>query len=98
MSNKIGGKIVVTTPRTMRAAHITAFRHPLQLAEVPVAAPRANAAVVRVEANGVCAAHAVQLMSYVGARQCIGGGRERSSRMSAGQQTADDKENRDGSK
>jgi D-arabinose 1-dehydrogenase-like Zn-dependent alcohol dehydrogenase len=54
MSNDIAGKVVVTTPRTMRAAQITAFRRPLQVSEVPVAAPRADGAVVRVEASGVC--------------------------------------------
>lgn len=54
MSNDIAGKVVVTTPRTMRAAQITAFRHPLQVVEVPVAAPPADGAVVRVEVSGVC--------------------------------------------
>jgi D-arabinose 1-dehydrogenase-like Zn-dependent alcohol dehydrogenase len=39
--------------RTMRAAQMTAFRR-LQVAEIPVAAPRADGAVVRVEASGVC--------------------------------------------
>lgn len=53
MSNNSAGK-VVTTARTMRAAQITAFNHPLQVSEVPVAAPRADGAVVRVEASGVC--------------------------------------------
>lgn len=53
MSNNIAEK-VVTTPRTMRAAQITAFRRPLQVAEVPVEAPRPDGAVVRVEASGVC--------------------------------------------
>jgi D-arabinose 1-dehydrogenase-like Zn-dependent alcohol dehydrogenase len=40
--------------RTMRAAQMTAFRHPLQVAEIPVAAPRADGAVVRVGASGIC--------------------------------------------
>jgi propanol-preferring alcohol dehydrogenase len=53
MANNIAGK-VVTTPRTMRAARITAFRRPLEVAEVPVEAPRPDGAVVRVEASGVC--------------------------------------------
>ena len=53
MSNDSAGK-VATTARTMRAAQITAFNHPLQVSEVPVAAPRADGAVVRVEASGVC--------------------------------------------
>jgi threonine dehydrogenase-like Zn-dependent dehydrogenase len=43
-----------TAPRTMRAAQMTAFRRPLEVGEVPVAAPRADGAVVRVEACGVC--------------------------------------------
>jgi D-arabinose 1-dehydrogenase-like Zn-dependent alcohol dehydrogenase len=38
----------------MRALQMTAFRRPLQVAEIPVAAPRADGAVVRVEACGVC--------------------------------------------
>ncbi len=54
MSNNIDEKVVVAAPRTMRVAQITAFRRPLQVNEVPVAAPRADGAVVRVEASGVC--------------------------------------------
>jgi propanol-preferring alcohol dehydrogenase len=54
MSNNIAGKVGVTTPCTMRAAQITAFRHPLQVVEVPLVAPRADGAVIRVEASGVC--------------------------------------------
>src|SRR5208337_4437669 len=54
MSNNIAGKVGVTTPRTMRAAQITAFRHPLQVVEVSLVAPRADGAVIRVEASGVC--------------------------------------------
>jgi D-arabinose 1-dehydrogenase-like Zn-dependent alcohol dehydrogenase len=51
MSNNAEGD---TAARTMREAQITAFRRPLQIEEVPVAAPRADGAVVRVEASGVC--------------------------------------------
>jgi D-arabinose 1-dehydrogenase-like Zn-dependent alcohol dehydrogenase len=40
--------------RTMRAAQLTALRELLQVTEVPVAAPRADGAVLRVEASGVC--------------------------------------------
>jgi propanol-preferring alcohol dehydrogenase len=54
VSNDIAGKGGVTTPHTMRAAQITAFRQPLEVVEVPVAAPRADGAVIRVEASGVC--------------------------------------------
>jgi D-arabinose 1-dehydrogenase-like Zn-dependent alcohol dehydrogenase len=54
MSNETKQKAVVSAPRTMRAAQITAFRRPLQVDEIPVAAPRADGAVVRVEASGVC--------------------------------------------
>jgi len=43
-----------TAPRTMRAAQMTAFRRPMQLAELPVTAPRPDGAVVRVEACGIC--------------------------------------------
>jgi D-arabinose 1-dehydrogenase-like Zn-dependent alcohol dehydrogenase len=43
-----------TAPRTICAAQITAFRRPIQVVEVPVAAPRADGAVVRIEACGVC--------------------------------------------
>jgi propanol-preferring alcohol dehydrogenase len=53
-SNDIERKGVDTLPRTMRAAQITAFHRPIQVDEVPVAAPRADGAVVRVEASGVC--------------------------------------------
>lgn len=53
MSNNFAGT-VVTTPRTMRAARITAFRRPLEVSEVQVEAPRPDGAVVRVEASGVC--------------------------------------------
>ena len=45
-SNDIERKGVDTAPRTMRAAQITAFRRPIQVDEVPVAAPRADGAVV----------------------------------------------------
>lgn len=38
----------------MRAATITAFRRPLEVGEAPVAAPRADGAVIRVEASGIC--------------------------------------------
>jgi len=55
MSNNIEGKVGATTaPRMMRVAQITAFRRPIHVEEVPVAAPRADGAVVRVEASGVC--------------------------------------------
>jgi D-arabinose 1-dehydrogenase-like Zn-dependent alcohol dehydrogenase len=54
MSSDIERKVDVIPPRTMRAARITAFRRPLQVDEVPVVAPRADGAVVRVEACGVC--------------------------------------------
>jgi propanol-preferring alcohol dehydrogenase len=40
--------------RTMRAARMTAFRRPLQVDEVPVVHPRADGALIRVEASGVC--------------------------------------------
>ncbi len=53
MSNNIAGKADVTIPRTMRAAQITEFRHPIQVVEVPVEEPRADGAVIRVEASGV---------------------------------------------
>lgn len=43
-----------TASRTMRATQLTAFRRPLEVIEIPVAAPRADGAVVRVEASGVC--------------------------------------------
>lgn len=43
-----------TTERTMRVAQMTAFRKPFQVVELPVAAPRADGAVIRVEASGVC--------------------------------------------
>jgi D-arabinose 1-dehydrogenase-like Zn-dependent alcohol dehydrogenase len=43
-----------TIPNTMRVAQMTAFRRPLQILDLPVAAPRADGAVVRVEASGVC--------------------------------------------
>jgi hypothetical protein len=42
------------TARTMRVAQMTAFRKPFQVVELPVAAPRADGAVIRVEASGVC--------------------------------------------
>ena len=41
-------------PRMMRVAQMTAFRRPLQVVELPVAVPRPDGAVVRVEASGVC--------------------------------------------
>ncbi len=53
MSNQTEQKRVAT-PRTMRAARITAFRRPLEVIEVPVEAPRPDGAIVRVEASGVC--------------------------------------------
>lgn len=40
--------------RMMRAAQMTAFRKPFQVVEVPIMAPRADGAVIRVEASGVC--------------------------------------------
>jgi D-arabinose 1-dehydrogenase-like Zn-dependent alcohol dehydrogenase len=43
-----------TASRTMRATQMTAFRSPLKVVEMLVAAPRADGAVVRVEASGVC--------------------------------------------
>jgi D-arabinose 1-dehydrogenase-like Zn-dependent alcohol dehydrogenase len=43
-----------TAPRASCAAQIMAFRRPLEVGEVPVATPRAEGAVVRVEASGVC--------------------------------------------
>jgi Alcohol dehydrogenase GroES-like domain len=43
-----------TASRTMRATQLTAFRRPLEIIEIPVAAPRADGAVVRVEASGIC--------------------------------------------
>jgi len=44
----------IATPRTMRVAQMTAFRQPLEVVERPVEVPRADGAVVRVEASGVC--------------------------------------------
>ena len=43
-----------TAPRTMRALQLTEFRRPLHVTEIPAAAPRADGALVRVEASGVC--------------------------------------------
>lgn len=43
-----------TASRTMRATQLTVFRRPLEVVELPVAAPRADGAVVRVEASGIC--------------------------------------------
>ncbi len=54
VSNHVERKDVVAAPRTMRAARMTAFRRPMHVGEVPVTAPRADGAVVRVEACGVC--------------------------------------------
>jgi propanol-preferring alcohol dehydrogenase len=54
MSNNMAGKVGLATPRTMRAVQITAFREPLRVVEVPVETPRADGAVIRVEASGVC--------------------------------------------
>jgi D-arabinose 1-dehydrogenase-like Zn-dependent alcohol dehydrogenase len=54
MSDTIEGTVVGSAPRTMRAAQITEFRRPIQVVEVPVAAPRTDGAVIRVEASGVC--------------------------------------------
>lgn len=48
------GTAPATGSRTMRALPLTAFRGPLQVAEMPVAAPSADGAVVRVEASGIC--------------------------------------------
>jgi propanol-preferring alcohol dehydrogenase len=47
-------KIISAVPGTMRVAQFTAFREPIQVVELPVAAPRADGAVIRVEASGVC--------------------------------------------
>jgi hypothetical protein len=41
-------------PRTMRVAQMTAFHGPIEVREIPVAAPRADGALVRVEASGIC--------------------------------------------
>jgi Zn-dependent alcohol dehydrogenase len=54
MSNNTEPKAVAAAPRTKRVAQMTAFRRPFQVVELPVAAPRADGAVVRVEASGVC--------------------------------------------
>lgn len=54
MSNNIIVENGVPIPRTMHAAQIKAFRRPLEVVEVPIAAPQANGAVIRVEASGVC--------------------------------------------
>ena len=40
--------------RMQRAALITDYRRPLEIGEIPVDSPRADGAVVRVEACGVC--------------------------------------------
>jgi D-arabinose 1-dehydrogenase-like Zn-dependent alcohol dehydrogenase len=40
--------------RKMRALQLTAFRRPLELADLPVAAPGCDGALVRVEACGIC--------------------------------------------
>lgn len=40
--------------QTMRALQLTEFRRPLEVTQVSVAPPRADGAVVRVEASGVC--------------------------------------------
>jgi len=49
-----GGQQGAATSRTMRVAQMTAFRQPFQVVERPVAAPRPDGAVVRVEASGIC--------------------------------------------
>jgi D-arabinose 1-dehydrogenase-like Zn-dependent alcohol dehydrogenase len=49
-----GRAATATGSQTMRSLRMTAFRQPLEVAEIPVAAPRADGAVVRVEASGVC--------------------------------------------
>jgi hypothetical protein len=49
-----GSTATATASRTMRATQLTAFRRPLEIVEIPVAAPRADGAVVRVEASGIC--------------------------------------------
>jgi propanol-preferring alcohol dehydrogenase len=54
METKESTTNISTVPRTMRAAQMTAFRGPIEVREVPVAPPRADGAVVRVEASGVC--------------------------------------------
>ncbi len=54
MSNEFEPKVPPNSPRTMRVAQMMAFRRPLRVVELPVAAPRVDGAVVRVEASGVC--------------------------------------------
>lgn len=49
-----GGARHASGSRMMRAAQMTAFRGPLQVAQVPVMAPRSDGAVVQVEASGIC--------------------------------------------
>jgi hypothetical protein len=48
------GRVSAIGSRTMRAARMTGFHRPLQVAAIPIAAPRADGAVVRVEASRVC--------------------------------------------
>jgi D-arabinose 1-dehydrogenase-like Zn-dependent alcohol dehydrogenase len=48
------GETKRATPRTMRIAQMTAFRKPIQVTEMPIPSPRADGAIVRVEASGVC--------------------------------------------
>lgn len=43
-----------TASRTMLALQLTEFRRPLHVTDIPVAAPRGDGALVRVEASGVC--------------------------------------------
>jgi D-arabinose 1-dehydrogenase-like Zn-dependent alcohol dehydrogenase len=50
----VGSTAPATVSRTMRATQLTMFRRPLEVVELPVAAPRADGAVVRVEASGIC--------------------------------------------
>jgi D-arabinose 1-dehydrogenase-like Zn-dependent alcohol dehydrogenase len=54
MTNETQPKAAPNALRTMRVAQMTAFRRPFQVVELPVAVPRADGAVVRVEASGVC--------------------------------------------
>jgi D-arabinose 1-dehydrogenase-like Zn-dependent alcohol dehydrogenase len=54
MTNETQPKAAPNALRTMRVAQMTAFRRPIQVVELPVAVPRADGAVVRVEASGVC--------------------------------------------
>lgn len=53
-SDSVKSKATASVARTMRIAQMTAFRKPIQVVELPVATPRADGAVIRVEASGVC--------------------------------------------